>query len=205
MSTYRFVDDKVVCLNNTINILTRLLETIFGVAGADELMDGICLVTMKAQVPQLKLQLQLMDFYYEECEEKRGAFESVKLRIRGIISFLKSCKMSDFCGVSAYEWEKFMGREGEGLSRPRRQSELSSDDMMEVIPTPASDDEEAESVQLSQQSVSSQTIRSLFAKKTKKIVDGKWMECLDPKPVWTESEKANNDLVVRVAWTPLSV
>ena len=77
--------------------------------------------------------------------------------------------------------------------------------MMEVIPTPASDDEEAESVQLSQQSVSSQTIRSLFAKKTKKIVDGKWMECLDPKPVWTESEKANNDLVVWTAWTPLSV
>ena len=33
MSVYRFVDDKVTCLNNTINILTRLLETLFGVAG----------------------------------------------------------------------------------------------------------------------------------------------------------------------------
>ena len=53
MSVYRFVDDKVVCLNNAINILTRLLETIFKVVGADELMDGICIIVMQAQVPRL--------------------------------------------------------------------------------------------------------------------------------------------------------
>ncbi|KAK8813791.1 hypothetical protein WA556_000363 [Blastocystis sp. ATCC 50177/Nand II] len=203
MSVYRFVDDKVTCLNNTINILTRLLETLFGVAGADELMDGICLVVIRSQVPRLKLQLQLMDFYYEECEEKRGAFESVKLRIRGIISFVKGCKVTDFCGVPASVWEANMGREGEGLSRRRRASELSSDDMMEVVTPEEEEEEEERSVQLSlqsqrsQRSAALQTIRRVFNKKTKKIVDGKWMECLEPMPLWTESEKANNDLVMQ--------
>ena len=204
MSVYRFVEDKVTCLNNTINILTRLLETLFGVAGADELMDGICLVVIRSQVPRLKLQLQLMDYYYEECEEKRGAFESVKLRIRGIISFVKGCKVTDFCGVPASVWEANMGREGEGLSRRRRASELSSDDMMEVVTPEEEEEEEERSVQLSlqsqrsQRSAALQTIRRVFNKKTKKIVDGKWMECLEPMPLWTESEKANNDLVVGV-------
>ena len=207
MSIYRFVDDKVTCLNNAINILTRLLETLFGVAGADELMDGICLVVIRSQVPQLKLQVQLMDFYYEECEEKRGAFESVKMRIRGIISFVKGCRITDFSGVQAGVWETYMGREGEGLSRKRRNSELSSDDMMEVNTLEEEEDvtEEERSVQMSQmsqmsemshRSVHSQNIRKLFKKKTKKIVDGKWMECLDPMPLWTENEKINNDLVV---------
>ena len=89
MSVYKNIADKVICMNNAINILTRLLETIFKVVGADELMDGICIIVMKAQVPNLKLHLQLIDYYYEEEESNRGVFESVKMRIRGIISFLK--------------------------------------------------------------------------------------------------------------------
>ena len=76
--------------------------------------------------------------------------------------------------------------------------------MMEVVTPEEEEEEEERSVQLSlqsqrsQRSAALQTIRRVFNKKTKKIVDGKWMECLEPMPLWTESEKANNDLVVGV-------
>ena len=206
MSMYRFVDDKVVCLNNAVNILTRLLETIFKVVGADELMDGICIIVMKAQVPRLKVQLQMMDLFYEECEEKRGVFESVKLRIRGIISFIKSCKYSDFTKLNEMVWIENMGREGEGLCRQRNGSELSSDDEMqdsfisaeqvEMMKEEEEDKEEVLSVQLSVRSTTSRRLK--YGKKTKKIVDGKWKECLDPMPDWVEKERMNDELVVCV-------
>lgn len=210
MSMYRFVDDKVVCLNNAVNILTRLLETIFKVVGADELMDGICIIVMKSQVPRLKQQLQMMDFFYEECEEKRGVFESVKLRIRGIISFIKTCKFTDFTKLDQHVWESYMGKEGEGLCRQRSPSELSSDDEMQMnmvyvsdsvlIQEDQGDQEDAHSVQHSVFSNNSQMSRPRFGKgygqKTKKIVDGKWKECLDPMPDWVEKEKVNDELVV---------
>lgn len=198
MSTYHNVDDKVICLNNAINILTRLLETIFKVVGADELMDGINIIVMQAQVPQLKLQLQMMDYYYEETEAKRGVFESVKLRIRGIIAFIKNCHYSDFTKLSLSVWEEVMGPT---LSRHRSDSELSSDDQPEPCShhVQDSDDDTEQSVELSVLSATSQrTIRSLFNKKTKKIVDGKWMECLDPIPAYTTDMKTNDELVV---WT----
>ena len=193
MTMYRFVDDKVVCMNNAINILTRLLETIFKVVGADELMDGICIVVMKAQVPRLKLQLQMIDYYYEEEESKQGVFESVKLRIRSMIAFIKNCRFSDFCKLDSLVWEKYMGRSGEGLSRHRRNSELSSDDMPEPE-TPA--EEEGEPSTHSTITSDSHDYRNLFEKKTKKIVEGKWRECLDPKPKWAESNKTNDRLVL---------
>ena len=196
MSTYHNVEDKVICLNNAINILTRLLETIFKVVGADELMDGINIIVMQAQVPQLKLQLQMMDYYYEEIEAKRGVFESVKLRIRGIIAFIKNCHYSDFTKLSLSVWEEVMGSE---LSRHRSDSELSSDDQPEPIHDSLQDahDETDQSVELSVLSATSQrTIRSLFSKKTKKIVDGKWMECLDPIPTYTTDMRTNDELVV---------
>ncbi|KAK8794222.1 hypothetical protein WA171_003346 [Blastocystis sp. BT1] len=195
MSTYHNVEDKVICLNNAINILTRLLETIFKVVGADELMDGINIIVMQAQVPQLKLQLQMMDYYYEEIEAKRGVFESVKLRIRGIIAFIKNCHYSDFTKLSLSVWEEVMGSE---LSRHRSDSELSSDDQPEPIHDSLQDahDETDQSVELSVLSATSQrTIRSLFSKKTKKIVDGKWMECLDPIPTYTTDMRTNDELV----------
>ena len=206
MSMYRFVDDKVLCLNNAVNILTRLLETIFKVVGADELMDGICIIVMKSQVPRLKLQLQMMDFFYEECEEKRGVFESVKLRIRGIISFIKTCKFTDFTKLEEHVWEEFMGKEGERLCRQRSPSELSSDDEMQMnmvyvseVPN-LQEEEDVHSIQHSVFSTSSQINRPRFGKnygqKTKKIVDGKWKECLDPMPDWVEKEKTNDELVV---------
>lgn len=198
---YRFVDDKVVCLNNAVNILTRLLETIFKVVGADELMDGICIIVMRAQVPRLKLQLQMMDFFYEECEEKRGVFESVKLRVRGIISFIKSCKFSDFTKLSLDVWEQFMGREGEGLCRVRSPSELSSDDEMQMDMQEQQEEQGEEqqvaSAPLEVNEVKSKRVKKPFNLKMKKIVDGKWKECLDPLPEWVEKEKENNEVVVR--------
>lgn len=196
MSTYHNVEDKVICLNNAINILTRLLETIFKVVGADELMDGINIIVMQAQVPQLKLQLQMMDYYYEEIEAKQGVFESVKLRIRGIIAFIKNCRYSDFTKLSLSAWEEVMGNE---LSRHRSDSELSSDDQPEPVNrnVPDAHDETEPSVDLSIVSTTSQrTIRSLFGKKTKKIIEGKWMECLDPIPAYTTDMKTNEELVV---------
>lgn len=204
MTMYRFVDDKVVCLNNAINILTRLLETIFKVVGADELMDGICIIVMKSQVPRLKLQLQMMDYFYEECEEKRGVFESVKLRIRGIISFIKTCKYTDFCKLDLSVWETYMGKEGEGLCRQRSPSELSSDDEMQMSMVYANDsptleeeeEEEVKSIQHSVLSDGSHRNRLRLGKKTKKIIDGKWMECLDPEPEWTTKDRMNDELVV---------
>ena len=204
MSVYRFVDDKVVCLNNAINILTRLLETIFKVVGADELMDGICIIVMQAQVPRLKLQLQMIDYYYEGDESMAGIFESVKLRVRSMISFIKNCKFSDFCKLDLAEWEKYMGRNGEGFSQLRRNSELSSDDEISVIPfeddmSEENNDEkrqkEKEDSSMTPASTDSQNFRNLFGKKMKKIVDGKWRDCLDPKPRWVESTRVNDELV----------
>lgn len=206
---YRFVDDKVVCLNNAINILTRLLETIFKVVGADELMDGICIIVMRSQVPRLKVQLQMMDFFYEECEEKRGVFESVKLRIRGILSFIKTCKFTDFTKLDESVWIEHMGREGEGLCRQRSLSELSSDDEMQMNMTygdsftegKEEDKEDGLSTQQSAATSNSSSNKAhrftrVFSTKTKRIVDGKWKECLDPKPEWVFKEKYDNELVV---------
>ena len=203
MSVYRFVDDKVVCLNNAINILTRLLETIFKVVGADELMDGICIIVMQAQVPRLKLQLQMIDYYYEGEESMAGIFESVKLRVRSMISFIKNCKFSDFCKLDLAEWEKYMGRNGEGFSQARRNSELSSDDEISVLPFEEMSEEtndekkekEKEDSATTPASTDSQNFRNLFGRKTKKIVDGKWRDCLDPKPRWVDNSKVNDELV----------
>ena len=215
MSVYRNIADKVICMNNAINILTRLLETIFKVVGADELMDGICIIVMKAQVPNLKLHLQLIDYYYEEEESKRGVFESVKMRIRGIISFLKGCRFTDFTKLNLDDWEQVMGEEGSGLSRPRRLSELSSDDQPDSYFMDEEKDEEegkgeeegkdegeegketekaAAVATMNQEAI--QLLRSLFGKKTKRILEGKWLECLDPLPIYTADLKANEALVV---------
>ena len=204
---YRFVDDKVVCLNNAINILTRLLETIFKVVGADELMDGICIIVMRSQVPKLKVQLQMMDFFYEECEEKRGVFESVKLRIRGIISFIKTCKFTDFTKLEENVWVEHMGKEGEGLCRQRSPSELSSDDEMSMVHgdsfTAGEEDDKDDALSTQHSVVSSNSSSNkgnrftrVFSTKTKRIVDGKWKECLDPMPEWVFKEKYDNELVV---------
>ena len=207
MSVYRNIADKVICMNNAINILTRLLETIFKVVGADELMDGICIIVMKAQVPNLKLHLQLIDYYYEEEESKRGVFESVKMRIRGIISFLKGCRFTDFTKLNLDDWEQVMGEEGSGLSRPRRLSELSSDDqpdsyfMDEEKEDEDRTEEEGKEAEkaaaiatINQEAI--QLLRSLFGKKTKRILEGKWLECLDPLPIYTADLKTNEALVV---------
>lgn len=202
MAVYRFVDDKVVCLNNAINILTRLLETIFKVVGADELMDGICIIVMQAQVPRLKLQLQMIDYYYEGDESMAGVFESVKLRIRSMISFIKNCKFSDFCKLDLAVWEKYMGRSGEGLSQRRRNSELSSDDEISVrTPDEMSEEhdgkaqKEKDDSSATPASTDSQNFKNLFGKKTKKIIDGKWRECLDPMPRWVDNNRMNDELV----------
>ena len=193
MSTYRSVADKVTCLRNAVNILTRLLETIFSVVGADELMDGLC----RAQVPRLKSQLELMDFFYEPSDSYGGVFESIKLRVRGIITFIKHCKYQDFTKLSLEAWEAAMGKEGTELQRVRAREELSSDDQPEDESEETPETEEAESVATSVQSkVSQKAIRSLFGKKTKKIIDGKWMECLDPMPVYTSDMKMNEESVV---------
>ena len=88
---------------------------------------------------------------------------------------------------------------GSELSRHRSDSELSSDDQPEPIHDSLQDahDETDQSVELSVLSATSQrTIRSLFSKKTKKIVDGKWMECLDPIPTYTTDMRTNDELVV---------
>lgn len=197
MSTYRSVADKVTCLRNAVNILTRLLETIFSVVGADELMDGLCIIVCRAQVPRLKSQLELMDFYYEPSDNYRGVFESIKLRVRGIITFIKHCKYQDFTKLSLEAWEAAMGKEGTELQRVRAREELSSDDQPEDESEETPETEEAESVATSVQSkVSQKAIRSLFGKKTKKIIDGKWMECLDPMPVYTSDMKMNEESVV---------
>ena len=202
ISVYRFVDDKVVCLNNAINILTRLLETIFKVVGADELMDGICIIVMQAQVPRLKLQLQMIDYYYEGEESMQGIFESVKLRVRSMISFIKNCRFSDFCKLDLAVWEKYMGRNGEGLSQLRRNSELSSDDEISVRTPEELREEMDEKTQKEKEdalftpaSTDSQNFKTLFGKKTKKIVDGKWRDCLDPKPRWVDNTRMNDELV----------
>lgn len=195
MTVYRFVDDKVVCLMNAITILTRLLETIFGVVGADELMDGINMIVILSRVPQLKLHLQLIDYYYECPEESQSAFESIKLRVRGIIAFIKTCVFSDFANLPSSLWQQYIT--APELDRPRRQSELSSDDELRSEGVKESAPEETESVAsnvLSEQSIRS--VRSLFEKKTKKIIDGKWMECLDPLPPWTNSKSKNDELAV---------
>ncbi|KAK8795269.1 hypothetical protein WA588_004117 [Blastocystis sp. NMH] len=198
MSTYRSVADKVTCLRNAVNILTRLLETIFSVVGADELMDGLCIIVCRAQVPRLKSQLELMDFYYEPSDSYRGVFESIKLRVRGIITFIKHCKYQDFTKLSLEAWEAAMGKEGTELQRVRAREELSSDDQPEDESEETPETEEAESVATSVQSkVSQKAIRSLFGKKTKKIIDGKWMECLDPMPVYTSDMKMNEESVVK--------
>ena len=206
MAVYRNVADKVICMNNAINILTRLLETIFKVVGADELMDGICIIVMKAQVPNLKLHLQLIDYYYEEEESKRGVFESVKMRIRGIISFLKGCRFTDFTKLSLDDWEQVMGKEGSGLSRPRRLSELSSDDQPDsYYMDENTEDEDGKETEVEVEKTEAivttnqealQLLRSLFGKKTKRILEGKWLECLDPLPLYTADLKTNEELVV---------
>lgn len=197
MSTYRSVADKVTCLRNAVNILTRLLETIFSVVGADELMDGLCIIVCRAQVPRLKSQLELMDFYYEPSDSYRGVFESIKLSVRGIITFIKHCKYQHFTKLSLEAWEAAMGKEGTELQRVRAREELSSDDQPEDECEETPETEEAESVATSVQSkVSQKAIRSLFGKKTKKIIDGKWMECLDPMPVYTSDMKMNEESVV---------
>ena len=99
-----------------------------------------------------------------------------------------------------------MGREGEGLCRQRSGSELSSDDEMqnsfisaEQVEMMKEEEEDKEEVLSGQLSVRSTTSRRLkYGKKTKKIVDGKWKECLDPMPDWVEKERMNDELVVCV-------
>ena len=138
-----------------------------------------------------------MDFYYEPSDSYRGVFESIKLRVRGIITFIKHCKYQDFTKLSLEAWEAAMGKEGTELQRVRAREELSSDDQPEDESEETPETEEAESVATSVQSkVSQKAIRSLFGKKTKKIIDGKWMECLDPMPVYTSDMKMNEESVV---------
>lgn len=93
------------------------------------------------------------------------------------------------------------GGDGKGRHRtaagPSQRGAEPSDDQPEDESEETPETEEAESVATSVQSkVSQKAIRSLFGKKTKKIIDGKWMECLDPMPVYTSDMKMNEESVV---------